>query len=174
MSPSWSADGSEIIFSSNRSGGYEIWSKHIDSGELERVTNGWGGRFPAVSPDGRRIASIHEGGGLFLFDRESRISKHVDAPRRAHFAPAWSNDGRCIAVTGSDWGKMDIYLVTADGSAAVQLTKTTRREMQPDWSPGDSSLVTVTMREEEMQLWILTGLQPYRDRLYGRRESGSR
>lgn len=165
ISPSWSADGSEIIFSSNRSGQYEICSVNIETGALERITNGWSGSYPAISPDGETIAWIREGEGLFLLERGTGDISRAAAPRMVNFVPSWSRDGRFIAVTGSDWGKMDVYIVTADGRDAVLLTKTTRREGQPSWAPGDTALVTVTMRDEHMRLWICSGLEPYKDRL---------
>ncbi len=165
ISPCWSADGSEIIFSSNRSGQDEICSVKIETGTLEQITDGWHGSYPAISPDGETIAWIREGKGLYLLDRGTGEISRAAAPRMVNFAPSWSHDGRFIAVTGSDWGKMDVYIVTADGRDAVLLTKTTRREGQPGWAPGDTALVTATMRGENMQLWICAGLEPYKDRL---------
>lgn len=165
VSPSWSADGSEIIFSSTRSGRDEIFSKNLETGSLERITTGGGGSYPAISPDGKRIAWIHEGEGLFLLDRETGVVTRAPEPRRVNFAPAWSHDGSFIAVTGSDWGKMDVYLVTADGQHAVLLTKTTRREGQPGWSPDDNAIVTVTTEDDAVTLSVLTGIEAYKYRL---------
>ncbi len=165
VSPSWSADGSEIIFSSTRTGRSEIWSKHLGTGALERITTEGGGSYPSISPDGKRIAWIREGEGLYLLDRDSGAVTRAVEPRRVNFAPAWSHDGGFIAVTGSDWGKMDVYLVTADGQHAVLLTKTTRREGQPGWSPDDDAIVTVTMQDEDVKLSVLTCIEAYKHRL---------
>ena len=35
-------------------------------------------------------------------------------------APSWSPDGRFLAVSGRDWGSVDVYLVTADGTRAIR------------------------------------------------------
>ncbi len=165
VSPSWSADGAEIIFSSTRTGRDEIWSKNLTTGAVERITTEGGGSYPSISPDGKRIAYIREREGLYLLDRDSGVVTRAAEPRRVNFAPAWSHDGGFIAVTGSDWGKMDVYLVTADGQHAVLLTKTTQREGQPGWSPDDNAIVTVTMQDDAVTLSVLTGIGAYKHRL---------
>jgi dipeptidyl aminopeptidase/acylaminoacyl peptidase len=165
VSPSWSADGSEIIFSSTRTGENEIWSKHLGTGALERITTEGGGSYPSISPDGKWIAWIREGEGLYLLDRDSGVVTRAAEPRSVNFTPSWSHDGSFIAVTGSDWGKMDVYLVTADGRHAVLLTKTTRREGQPGWSPDDNAIVTVTIQDDAVTLSVLTGIEAYKYRL---------
>jgi eukaryotic-like serine/threonine-protein kinase len=56
--PSWSSDGSQITFYSNRSGRYEIWSLHADGSNLVQLTNTNSGSrwFPEWAPDGSRIS----------------------------------------------------------------------------------------------------------------------
>ena len=56
--PSWSSDGSQISFYSNRSGRYEIWSVHADGSNLVQLTNTNAGSrwFPEWAPDGSRIS----------------------------------------------------------------------------------------------------------------------
>jgi Tol biopolymer transport system component len=56
--PSWSSDGSQISFYSNRSGRYEIWSVHADGSNLVQITNTNAGSrwFPEWAPDGSRIS----------------------------------------------------------------------------------------------------------------------
>jgi Tol biopolymer transport system component/DNA-binding winged helix-turn-helix (wHTH) protein len=53
--PAWSLDGKWIYFSSDRTGGYEIWRMPSSGGgTLERIT--WnGGLDPIISPDGRHL-----------------------------------------------------------------------------------------------------------------------
>lgn len=62
--PSWSPDGQEIVFSSNRSGHYEIWAIEILDGTFRQISHGVDkgvGRFsPKWSPDGSRIAFIND------------------------------------------------------------------------------------------------------------------
>jgi serine/threonine protein kinase/Tol biopolymer transport system component len=56
--PSWSSDGSQICFYSNRSGRYEIWSIHADGSNLVQLTSTDAGSrwFPEWAPDGSRLS----------------------------------------------------------------------------------------------------------------------
>ena len=64
----WTADSSQVIFSSNRNDGWELqsgeadlYSIGIDNGELTRLTSRSGGESsPVVSPDGRSVAYIYD------------------------------------------------------------------------------------------------------------------
>lgn len=165
ISPSWSRGGKEIVFCSYRTGNNDIWTKNLETGELTQVTSSGGCSYPSFSPDGGRIAWIREGEGLFFFDRGTRTITSAEAPKRANQVPAWSPNGRYIAVTANDWGKTDVYLLTADGYDAVLLTKTIRKERQPAWSPDGRSIATVTSFEGVTELWVLTGIEAYENRL---------
>jgi Tol biopolymer transport system component len=58
--PRWSPDGKKLVFSSNRTGRYEIWTASVDGGDLRRVTRGPGEKtWPVWSPDGSRILFTH-------------------------------------------------------------------------------------------------------------------
>ena len=73
LHPAFSADGSKIVFSSDRSGIFNLHELSLASGELVRLTNLTGGAFyPDVSPDGKSIALsefTHKGYRIALLDR---------------------------------------------------------------------------------------------------------
>jgi Tol biopolymer transport system component len=60
--PSWTPDAKAILFASNRSGHYEIWSLDVGSGRIRQVTRGLDAgveRFaPRPSPDGAWVAYL--------------------------------------------------------------------------------------------------------------------
>ena len=59
QSPCWSADGTHVVFSSDRSGVFNLYAMHLDSGEVRQVTNVLGGAFEcAVSHDGQTLAYV--------------------------------------------------------------------------------------------------------------------
>jgi len=65
ISPSWSPDGKELAFSSDRNGIYNIYVVDLDSLHEAPITNSLTGCFdPDWSPDGKKIAftSFQEGG----------------------------------------------------------------------------------------------------------------
>lgn len=164
-SPFWSVDGREIVFCSDRSGRKEIWIKDIETGAVTQLTTNGGYSHPSISPDGKRIAWIRKGEGLCIHDRSSGAVVRARGPLKVAFRPEWSPDGGFIAVTGSDWGSTDVYMVTADGLNAVLLTKTAWHEYQPAWRPDGAALVTVVRKERETELSMLTEIEPYKERL---------
>lgn len=60
--PFWSPNGEWLLFSSDRSGVFNIYAHSLTEGKLYQVTNVLGGAFsPVVSPDGRWMAFISYG-----------------------------------------------------------------------------------------------------------------
>jgi len=107
LSPSWSRDGSQIIYSTDRTGNREIWIRNLKAG-LDRpvatdasfppdTTDGLVD--PAFSPDGSRFAFVR-----YSADEPSTVwvaSSVGGTPVRLtkdHFlAPTWSPDGAWVA-----------------------------------------------------------------------------
>ena len=164
-SPNWSKDGKEIVFFSDRSGQEEIWCKNLESGELTRLTSDGGNRSPALSPRGDRVAWVGKGQRLVILVRTTGERHTADLPRKVSFTPAWSPDGRFIAVTAEDRGGACVYLLTSDGGETLLLTKSTAGAGMPSWSPDGRRMVVVINEEGDYGLWILSGLEPYMDRL---------
>ncbi len=55
--PAWHPGGGKIIFSSNRSGVYNLYEADIESGKIGMLSNVIGGAFyPDISPDGKTIS----------------------------------------------------------------------------------------------------------------------
>jgi eukaryotic-like serine/threonine-protein kinase len=114
---SWWADSSRIVFYSNRSGTYAVWSIRPDGSGLTQLTanSALSANFPRVSADGRHLAYYAIEGTAQVVD----ISGSLPAPRTealpplpdraAGFAPyAWSPDGRSIA--GIPWIGSGLYV----------------------------------------------------------------
>ena len=60
--PTWSPDGNQIVFSSNREGNDELYSLDLDSGNLTNLTETTDSDefFPRFSPDGTSIAYVSD------------------------------------------------------------------------------------------------------------------
>jgi Tol biopolymer transport system component len=102
--PSWSPDGKQIAFYSDRSGGYQVWTIRPDGSGLEQLTQIQGSvNYPVWSPDGRRIAIAVIPGAWYLIDvaaggfpRPSRLMPSIG--REEAFWPlSWSPDGQRLA-----------------------------------------------------------------------------
>ena len=107
------------------------WSEVRMSGR--RLTDGKLDRFPALSPDGRRLVFVRNG-GLSVLDVETGRIRGIGESREyfAHVAPnrylgdllpSWSPEGDRIAYTHAEEGEEpQIWVVRADGSERRQLT----------------------------------------------------
>ena len=103
--PRWSPDGERIVFYSDRSGKYELWSVGADGSGLEKLTDTKGpARIPVWSPDGSQILSSTRETTGFLFDprlpwSEQEIRELPSYPSETEvFVPFdWSPDGTMVA-----------------------------------------------------------------------------
>jgi hypothetical protein len=171
-SPNWSPDGGTIYFMSERSGKREIWKIGASGGNgATRMTDTGANNFPAVSPDGKRLAWTRLNQGLAIMDLDTGELVSAAVPRQVNYKPAWSPDGRYIAVSGRDWGSVDIYLVTSDGGNGLLLTKNAQPgpdvlfDAMPAWSPDGESLAVISTKDGPQALYVLTGLGAYLERL---------
>jgi Tol biopolymer transport system component/DNA-binding winged helix-turn-helix (wHTH) protein len=127
ISPQFSPDGSKITFSSNRSGGSEIWIANADGSDLIQLTslNVLSGT-PRWSPDGRFIA----------FDSRPADHSHIfvipavgGKPRQLtdgdfeESVPNWSRDGRWIYFTSNRFGVWQLFKAPWQGGEPLQVTR---------------------------------------------------
>ena len=106
--PSWSFDGSYIVFSSDRSGKLDIWRVTIGAsgilGNPEQLTHGSRpDAQPVVAPDGQLIFTRGRGAAAELWTRsvsgtEARLTTGRGAARSAALSP----DGRRVAYVSLD------------------------------------------------------------------------
>src|SRR6266705_1713561 len=111
--PAWSPDGRWLAFASSRSGKRDVWRVALDgSGGAERLTdvNGELGAFD-WSPDGAAIAFSHSPSpagddwvraDVSVVEVATGRTRPLVATLAAEGGPAWSPDGRWVAVTVSD------------------------------------------------------------------------
>jgi len=165
---SFSPDGKSFVFSSNRSGGFEIYAWQVSgAGHGATLTNdGKQNIDPAWSPDGKWIAyhSVAQH-GIWV------IPTTGGSPRQlAQFgsSPAWSPDGRQIAFRAAEplsfaWfdtggtGASSIWTVAMDGSQLRQVTKPYTPRGQhgsPSWRPDGKALGFIALSPES-EIWSL-------------------
>jgi Tol biopolymer transport system component len=139
--PSFSADGSAVIFESNRSGSFDLYRQPLDGSEAVRLTEREGNEAEAKeSPDGRQIAFVSDQDGdfdIYLMDADGGNIRAITSAEGNDRCPQWSPDGKRIAFSSERDGNPEIYVMNADGSDQRRLTETPEREEVADWVPSD-------------------------------------
>ncbi len=127
--PGWFPSSRRIIYASNESGRFGIYTSGADGKDVKKLT---GGKFndlnPAVSPDGKKI--------VFESDK-AELNKPQDADSggddEEEFDEYSVPDGRRVAYNND--GRTKIYIMDADGKNRKRLTNQEGPHTRPFWSP---------------------------------------
>jgi Tol biopolymer transport system component len=139
---SWSPDGTEIAFRSERSGEPEIWIMNADGTGRRRLTEGLS---PAWSPDGSLIAFAGREGALSVIRPDGTGLRVLPGTEGGEY-PAWSPDGSRIAFNSNLTGDHVMYIAQADGSKVVDLSDV-GEGWQVDWSPDGRWILFTSHRD---------------------------
>jgi Tol biopolymer transport system component len=145
--PSWSADGSRIVFASQRDGNSEIYVMDADGSNETRLTDSVSDTdiAPVFSPDGMRIAFASYDGLLnnyeiLVMDADGSNITNITNNLAEDIDPSWSPDGTMIAFQTNRDGQGEIYLMTPTGSGLVNLTPGSLQGGDPAWAPDGARL----------------------------------
>lgn len=138
--PSWSADGTQLVFFSTRDGNGEIYVLD-EVGERRLTSNASEDWDPSWSPDGEKIVFASDRDGnpeIYVMDADGSDPIRLTHDAAFDEAPAFSPDGELIAWSRGN----DIYTMTPAGVVVAALTSTpSLAESDPDWSPDGTRLV---------------------------------
>jgi Tol biopolymer transport system component len=180
-SPSWAPDGRTIVFSSNRSDpvlhtadATEIYTVTVPGGRLVRLThNRVYDDLPVFSPDGSRIAFVHQVGEkpaeLWVMNADGsgthrlttdlgvaeRVSWSPDSGRIAYAClspsatsnPTGIGEGGDVGGSGDDADNTDICTISASGRGHMRITPDPiARDSQPAWSHDGTEIAFIRGR----------------------------
>jgi Tol biopolymer transport system component len=181
--PSWGnipGLGWRIVFHSNRAGGdfdLYILNPEPDSSQASLETryqvrgltanDGINERFPAISPDGSKIAYVAnpDGGDLQLYVADlvvhnGNVVVFQERPITTGLAgqsgkPVWSPDSSKLLFENNSTGNNDVYVVDADGNNLQNLTNNPADDGHPTWSPDGLLVAFQSNREEVFAIYIM-------------------
>ncbi|HEY3138627.1 MAG TPA: winged helix-turn-helix domain-containing protein [Blastocatellia bacterium] len=172
LNPTLSPDGSTVVYSSDRTGGFELYARPLVSGgrEVQLTFDGNRNLEPAWSPDGKFIA-YHSAkrGGIWLIPALGGAGRQL-TDLGCH--PAWSRDSKMIAYQSESLHEMiqpfassaTIWVVPAERGERKQITQPGNPaggHLFPTWSPDGKHIAFLDGDQESMQIWsiALTGEQ---------------
>ncbi len=140
--PSLAPDGSAIVYERAVAGQRDLFLQRVDGQTAILLTGDCSedDRDPAYSPDGMRIAFRSEcrGGGIFVM---GATGENVRRIADFGFHPAWSPDGRELAVATEGgvvpWnrpGRSELWAIEVDSGRKRLVTRVD--SMHPSWSPS--------------------------------------
>ncbi len=183
-SPTWSPDGRELYFISNRGGTPDLWrfaigGQGLPEGPPRQITAGIEMTHAVIAPGGRTLA----------YSKGRTVRNAFRAPLPAGRPITWtdatqltfdeaeiesvevSKDGR-ILVSSDRSGNWDIYLLSPDSGDLQQLTTDPGVDAGPRWKPDGSEIAFYSSRTGHREIWLMpVGGGPARQLTHGEVES---
>lgn len=156
--PSYSPDGGSIVYSSNESGNWDIWTINEDgSGEKKLTTNQKSQTNPRYSPDGKKIIYASWEGedvNVWVMDKDGDNKKQLTTEKGTQWDPMWMNDEK-ILYSSNEGDNFDIWVMNADGTNKERITRSVSNEENPDYDPIGNRIVYSSKETGSYNLWVL-------------------
>ena len=127
--PAWSPDGSKTDDDLRPPAQHasDIYVMDLKSRRATKIITGGVNTYPAVSPDGERLAF-------------RRIAHNLTNHPAFDGWPSWSPDGSLIAFASNRYSSYEIFVMKPDGSEVQLVANTDGRATAPQWSRDGATL----------------------------------
>jgi hypothetical protein len=158
--PTWSPDGEQILFSTDRDINDEIYFMNANgTSPTDLTNNSLSDTAPAWSPDGQKIAFTRDDGSfnLDIWSMNANGSAQTNLTNNAALdtGAAWSPGGQKIAFTTTRDGNSEIYVMNADGTGQTRLTNNSTTDSGADWSPGGQKIAFTGRRDGNPEIYTM-------------------
>ena len=170
--PTWSPDGKQTAFISDRDGGKAsaIYVMDTVGNNLRRLTNDvkftWIDS-PDWSPDGKQIVftsmvinkdAKEKSSEIYVINVDEKNPRQVAKNPKLTWteSPKWSPDGRQFVFTGQAEIKGEnIYLIDVNGKNPRQLTNNLDGNSKPVWSPNGRQIIFSSGRTGNYEVYMM-------------------
>lgn len=148
ISPAISADGSKVVFASNRNEYWDLYTLNLADGQLARLTDTpeYDGN-PGFSPDGQWVIYETQPDNQLEINLLSTVNGQVIqliSDPALDQTPVWSPLGRQVAFVSNRSGDDEIWLADLDKPDEGRFTNLSRAplsaESHPAWAPDGTRL----------------------------------
>ena len=161
----WSPDGKQIVFSSNRDGEMRLFVMNADGSDQRPLLKGseGAGWAPAWSPSRGEIAFASERDGtseIYLLEIDSGKIIRVTINDRPDDRPMWSPDGEQLLYMGAKenaslFNADELYSISRRGGVPRQLTDNLDGDVTPSWSPDGARIAFSSDRKGTWDIYIM-------------------
>ncbi len=135
----WAADGQSVYFTSDRSGGPQVYRVGIEPGaKPRRITFGGGyNARPRLSPDGTQLVMVTQDGPNYRIAVQDlntgtvRVLSHG----RLDASPSFAPNGAMIIYSGIEGEHSILQRVSVDGLTSQRLRAESAEVREPVWAP---------------------------------------
>ena len=134
----WSPDGKFIYFTSDRAGGPQVYRVSANGGSPERITfEGSYNARPRLSPDGTRLAMVHNDRGNYRIAvmNIERKDLLILSKGRQDESPSFAPNSDSLIYATREAGDGVLEAVSADGLVRQKMASGQGDVREPVWSP---------------------------------------
>ena len=145
--PRWSPHGQNILFQSDRTGDWQIYSINKKGENLQQLTNDGLNWRAEWSPDGKEIvfeSRRDKSPEIYIMNADGTEQVNLTNHPAHDTSPQWSPDGKKILFHSRRDGNQEVYVMDADGKNPVNMSNDPSKDWGARWQLSISYPVETT------------------------------